>query len=82
MFLLGMLCLRLPSVHSDFGFAIRTYRTPRNLPSLTPELREVIVGCRALGDLSIANPKATWNAYLQFAPAQSTGSIFFIFIHL
>jgi len=35
MFLLGMLCLRLPSVHSDFGFAIRTYRTPRNLPSLT-----------------------------------------------
>jgi hypothetical protein len=44
----------------------RSYRIPRDLPPITPELREVIVGC-VLGDLSILKGKRSDNARLQFA---------------
>jgi hypothetical protein len=63
----------LLSVFSDSSFLggayalafsqTRYYRSPRDLPPLTPELREVIVGC-LLGDLNIQ--KRYTNAVLRF----------------
>jgi hypothetical protein len=45
---------------------IRHYRTPRDLPPLTAEQLETIVGC-ILGDFNIKKESPTKNACLRFA---------------
>jgi hypothetical protein len=45
---------------------VRHYRVARELPALTPEQREVLLGC-ALGDLCIVKGKGYVNSRLQFA---------------
>jgi hypothetical protein len=49
---------------------IRHYRTPRDLPPLTAEQLETIVGC-ILGDFNIKKESPTKNACLRFAQASA-----------
>jgi hypothetical protein len=58
---------------------IRYYRTPRDLPPLTPELRDIIVGC-ALGDLTIVKNRGSLNAFLKFGQGAVNSEYTIIFI--
>jgi hypothetical protein len=63
--MISLLNLLSATLTSSTVTQIREYRRPAVLPPLTPELREVIVGC-ALGDLYIVKGKGYVNARLRF----------------
>jgi hypothetical protein len=60
-------------VSSTLNSQIREYRSPAALPPLTPDQREIIVGC-ALGDLRIAKWNGCVNAHLQFEQGSCNSS--------